>query len=93
MRERAERSINSMPWSRTQIKKRSQKLRSLTLVTRSLGAVSHSFLSVPHLIAQDMPMWATAMPWCCASRWRPLHSPHLGHLPQPSLPMMLSRIS
>jgi hypothetical protein len=36
-----ERSINSMPWSRTQINKIQQKLRLLTLVTRFLGAVSH----------------------------------------------------
>jgi len=40
MIELVERSINSMPWSRTQIKKIPQKLRSLTLATRSLGAVS-----------------------------------------------------
>jgi hypothetical protein len=38
--EAVKRSINSMPWSRTQIKKIQQKLRSLTLAIRSLGAVS-----------------------------------------------------
>jgi hypothetical protein len=40
MIERIKRAINSMPWSRTQIKKIPQNLRSLTLATRSLGAVS-----------------------------------------------------
>ena len=38
--ETVKRSINSMPWSRTQITKIQQKLRSLILATRSLGAVS-----------------------------------------------------
>ena len=40
VRNGVERSINSIPWSRTQINKIQQKLRLLTLVTRFLGAVS-----------------------------------------------------
>jgi hypothetical protein len=38
--ESPKRSINSMPWSRTQINKIQQKLRLLTPATRSLGTVS-----------------------------------------------------